>query len=141
MKRISTKVDHESDSQFVGPNESPLTTITGEDDGSRAPSSALEHGAAGTHTALRTSPDLTSKDEVITNHQQQQVSREDRAKRRSETLVHLAEQGDYVFHAPSDEEGLREAAGCSFSGWFAGPEDTTPSEIAARTALRTRLYS
>ena len=59
--------DYESDSQFVGPNEPPLTTITGEDDNSRAPSSFLERGAADTLTALRTSLDLTSTDEVITN--------------------------------------------------------------------------
>ena len=37
--------DYESDSQFFGPNGSPLTT-TGEDDDSRAPSSVTEHGAA-----------------------------------------------------------------------------------------------
>ena len=90
--------DYESASQFVGPNGSPLIIITGEDDNSRAPSSVLEHGAADTLTALRTSPDVTSTAEVITNpldeQQQQQVALEERAKRRSETLVHLAEQKD-----------------------------------------------
>ena len=39
---LDEEVDNESDSQFVEPNESPLTTITGEDDESRAPSSVLE---------------------------------------------------------------------------------------------------
>ena len=97
----------------------PLTTITGEDDNSRAPISVLERGAADTLTALRTSPDLTSTAEVITNpldeQQQQQVAREERSKRRSKTLVHLAEQRDYVFRAPSDEERLKEADGQSLS--------------------------
>ena len=60
-------------------------------------------------------------------------------KRSSETLVHLAEQRDYVFHVISDEERLRGATGRSLSGWFPEPEATTPSEIAARTALRARL--
>ena len=81
---LDEEVDYESDSQFVGPNGSPLTTITGEDDESRAPSSATEHGAADTLTALRNSPDVTSKAEIITNpldeQQQQQVAREDRIK-------------------------------------------------------------
>ena len=136
-------VDHESDSQFVGTSGSPLTTITDVDDDSRAPSSFLEPGAADALTALRTSPELTSTAEVITNpldeQQKQQVAREERAELKSETLIHLVDQRDYVFHAPSDEERLRGAAGRSLSGWFAGPEATTPSEIAARTALRTRL--
>ena len=64
---LDEEVDYESDSQFVGPNGSPLTTITGEDDESRAPSSVTEHGAADTLTALRNSPDVTSKAEIITN--------------------------------------------------------------------------
>ena len=129
---LNEEVDYESDSHFAGPNGSFLTTITGEEDDSRAPSSFLQRGAADTLTALRTSPDLTSTAEVTTNpldvQQQQQVDREERAKRRSEILVHLAEQGDYVFHAPSDEERLRESGGRSLSGWFAGPEVTTPSK-------------
>ena len=140
---LDEEVDYESDSQFVGPNGSPLTTITGEDDESRAPSSVTEHGAADTLTALRNSPDVTSKAEIITNpldeQQQQQVDPEDRIKQRSETLAHLAEQRDYVFHAPSDEERLRGVTGRSLSGWFPGPEATTPSEVAERTALRARL--
>ena len=53
-----------------------------EDVESRAPSSVTECGAAYTLTALRTSPDLTSKAEIITNPldelQQQQVAREER---------------------------------------------------------------
>ena len=81
----------------------------------------LERGAANTLTALRNSPDVTSKAEIITNpldeqQQQQQVAREDRMKRRSETLAHLAQQRGYVFHAPSDEERLRGATGRSLSG-------------------------
>ena len=50
-KDLDEEVDYKSDSQFVGPNELPLTTITGEDDNSRAPSSVIEHGAADTLTA------------------------------------------------------------------------------------------
>ena len=96
-----------------------------------------------TLTVLRTSSGLKSTAEVITNpldeQKQQQVAREERAKRRSETLVHFTEQRDYVFHVPSDDEGLRGEAGRSISGWFAGPEVTTFSEIAAQTAHRTRL--
>ena len=72
----------------MGPH---LATITGEDDNSRAPSSGLERSAANTLTALRTSPDVTSTARVITNpldeQQQQQVAREERAKRRSETMA------------------------------------------------------
>ena len=116
----------------------------GEDDESRASSSVTEHGASDTLTALRNSPDVTSKAEIITNsldeQQQQQVARERRANRRSETLAHLPEQRDYVFHAPSDEERLREATGRSLSGWFPGPEATTPSEIAARTAIAAKYH-
>ena len=37
--------------------------------------------------------------------------------------------------APSVEEYLKEAAGRSLSGWFIGPEATTPSDIAAQTAF------
>ena len=48
------EVYYESDSQFIGPNGSPLTTITGEDDISRAPSPFLKRGAKDTLTALRT---------------------------------------------------------------------------------------
>ena len=107
---LDEEVNYESDRQFVGPNGSPLTTITDEDDGSRALSSVFDRGAANTLTALRTSPDLTSTAEIITKslyeQQQQQVAREERAKRRSENLAHLAEQRDYVCHAPSDEERL-----------------------------------
>ena len=54
---FDNEVDYESDSQFLGPNGSPLATITGEDDSSLAPSSVLERGAADTLTALR--PRLT----------------------------------------------------------------------------------
>ena len=34
---LDEEVDYKSDSQFVGLNGSPLTTITGEDDNSRGP--------------------------------------------------------------------------------------------------------
>ena len=43
---LDEEVDYESDTKFVGPNGSPLATITGEDDNSRALSSFLERGAA-----------------------------------------------------------------------------------------------
>ena len=102
----------------------------------------IKVSAADTLTALRNSLDVASKAEVITNpldEQQNLVASEECAKRRSEALTHLAEQRDCVFRAPSDEERLRGATGRSLSGWCAGPEVTTPSEIAARTALRTRL--
>ena len=93
---LDEEVDYKSDRQFGGPNGSSLTTITGEDDNSRAPRSVIECGATDTLKALRTSPDVTSNAEIITNpldeQQQQQVARENRAKRRSETLVHLVEQ-------------------------------------------------
>ena len=64
---LDEEVDYENDTQFVGLNGSPLTTITGEDDNRCAPSSVLERGAADTLTALRTSPHITSTAEVITN--------------------------------------------------------------------------
>ena len=93
-KDLDKEVDYESDSQFVGPNGSPLATITGEDDNSR-PSSVLERGAADTLTALRTSSEIPSTFEVITNpldeQEQQQVARKECTKRRSKTLVHLVE--------------------------------------------------
>ena len=125
VEDLDEVVDYESDSQFVGPNGSPITTIIGEDDESRAPSSVLQCGASETLTALRTSPDLTSTAKFVTKplyeQQQQQVAREKRAKRRSETLAHLTEQREYVFHASSDEERLRGATGRSLSDWLAGP--------------------
>ena len=58
---LDEEVDYKSDRQFGGPNGSSLTTITGEDDNSRAPSSVIERGAADTLKALRTSPDITSR--------------------------------------------------------------------------------
>ena len=113
-KDLDEEVDYKNDSHFARSNRCPLSTITGKDDNSRAPCSFLERNAADTLTALRTSPDITFMAKVTTNpldeQQQQQVSREERA---SETLDYLAEQRDYVFHAPSDEERLRWAAGRS----------------------------
>ena len=35
---LDEEVDYESGTEFLGPNESPLTTITGKDDNIRAPS-------------------------------------------------------------------------------------------------------
>ena len=84
---LDEEVDYESDTLFVGPNGSPLTTITGEYDNSRAFIPILERGAVDTLTTLRTSPDITSTAEVITNPldepQQQHVASEKSAKRRS----------------------------------------------------------
>ena len=83
---LDEEMDYESDTKFVGPNGSPLATITSEDVNNRAPSVFIEHGAADTLTVLRTSPDLASAAEVNTNpldeQQQQMVAREERAKRR-----------------------------------------------------------
>ena len=98
-------MDYESETECVGSNGYPFTTITGGDDTIRAPSLFREHGAADTLTALYTSPDLASTAEVITNpldeqQQQHQVAREERAKRRSEILLHLAEQDTMSFMHP-----------------------------------------
>ena len=95
VEGLDEEVDYESDNQFVGPSRSPFTTVTSEDDNSSAPIPFLERGAADTLTALRNSPDITSTAEVNTKpldeQQQQMVDSEERAKRRSETLIHLAE--------------------------------------------------
>ena len=48
---LDEEADNISDSQFVEPNESLLTTITGEDDESRAPSSVIGRGGVNTLTA------------------------------------------------------------------------------------------
>ena len=53
---LDEEVDYESDSQLVGPNVSPLISITSEVDNSREPCSVIECGAADTFTALSTSP-------------------------------------------------------------------------------------
>ena len=37
-ENLDEEVDYKSDSQFVGPNGSSLTTITGKDDDNRSPS-------------------------------------------------------------------------------------------------------
>ena len=71
---LDEEVDYESDSQFVEHNGSSLTTITSEEDKSRATSSVTEHGTADTLTALRTSPDLTSTAEVITNRSMSSIN-------------------------------------------------------------------
>ena len=100
---LDEAVDYESDIDFIGSNESPITTITGEDHTSRASSPFLERGAADTLTALRTSPDMTLLTMVNTNpldeQQQQIVASEESAKHRSATMSRLAGQRDYVFRA------------------------------------------
>ena len=64
---LDIAMDYESDIDFVWPNRSPLASITGEDDTSRAPSPFFECGAVNTLTALRTSPDVASPATVNTN--------------------------------------------------------------------------
>ena len=75
-------VNYESDTDFLGPDESPLATITGEDDSRRAPNPFPERGAADTLTALRASSDLESST-LITNPLDEQqrltIAKEERA--------------------------------------------------------------
>ena len=51
---LDIAVDYETDTDFIRPNGSPLTTNTSEYDNSRAPSPFSEHGVADTRTALYT---------------------------------------------------------------------------------------
>ena len=129
---LDEEMVYESDTELVVLNGSHLAIITDEDNNSRAPSPFLERSAADTLTALRTSPDIASTAEVNTtplDEQQQQLApSEERAKRRSETG-----QRGYVSRAPSDEERLKEAGGRSLSGWFIGPETTSPSRATFTT--------
>ena len=73
----------------MGPNGSPLTTITSEDDFSRAPSPFLDSNIVDTLTALRTSPDVMSTATVNTNtldeKQRQLVAQDESVKCRSQT--------------------------------------------------------
>ena len=74
-------MDYESETECVGSNGYPFTTITGGDDTIRAPSLFREHGAADTLTALYTSPDLASTEKIDTNplddQQQRMVASEE----------------------------------------------------------------
>ena len=99
------------------PNGSLLATITTEDDNSRATSSFLERGAVNTLIALRISFYVALNAKINMNplekQQQQIVAREERAKRKSETMTRLTSQRYYVFRAPLDKERLKEASGRS----------------------------
>ena len=93
-------VDYESDTDFLGPDGSPLTTITGEDDSLRAPHPFPNSGAAVTLNALRASSELESTATVtnpLDEEQQLIVDREESAKRRSKTAAKLQGQRQYVF--------------------------------------------
>ena len=82
------EMEFKSDTEFVGPNGSPLATITGEDDLRRELNPFPECGAADMLTALRRTTDLSPTatfSNPIYEHQQQIVDREDGAKRRSKT--------------------------------------------------------
>ena len=50
-------------------------------------------------------------------------------------MTRLAVQRDYVYCARAVEERLKEEARRSLSEWFIGPEATTLSDIALRTAF------
>ena len=69
---LDEAVDYESDIDFIGSNESPITTITGRDHTSRASSLFPERGATNTPTALRTSRDVTSTATINTNQLNEQ---------------------------------------------------------------------
>ena len=88
---LEVAVDYKSDTEFMGPNGFPFTTITGEDDTSRSSSPFPERGAADTLAVLRTSPYVASTVTVNANtldeqQQQQLVAHEESAKRRSAPL-------------------------------------------------------
>ena len=53
-------------------------------------------------------------------------------------MAQLASQRQHVFRAPSVEERLKEAAGCSLSGWVIEFYATSSEDIAKRTALCQR---
>ena len=89
---LDEAVDYESDTDFVGPDRSPLTTLTGEDDTRNAPNPFPERGAADALTALRDPPDESST-AMVTNpldeQQQQTIDQEEGAKRRARNIARL----------------------------------------------------
>ena len=134
-------VDYESDTDFVGPDGSPLTTITGEDDTRHAPNPFPERGAADALTALRDPPNEASP-AMVTNpldeHQQQLIDQEEGIKRRARNIARLQAHRQYRFVPPTVEERLKEASGHSLATWLIGPEAISPEDVATRTALRQR---
>ena len=66
LEDIDEAVNYESETDFMRPNGSPLTNITGEYDTTNAPSRFPKRNAAHTLTALRFSPDVTSSAMVDT---------------------------------------------------------------------------
>ena len=134
-------VDYESDTDFVGPNGSPLTTITGDDDTRHPPNPFPERGAVDALTALRDPPNEASP-AMVTNpldeHQQQTIDQEEGAKRRARNMARLQDHRQYKFNPPTVEERQKEASGHSLSGWVIGPEAISPEDVATQTALRQR---
>ena len=141
---LEDEVVYESDAIFMGPDGSPLTTLTCEDDSCRAPNPFPKRDAADTLTALRTSSDVKSTT-LVTNpldeHQRLTIAKEDSAQRRSRSKATLQDQRDYVFKPLSVEDRLKEASRGTLRGWTIGPEATTPDDIAKRTALRERYLT
>ena len=73
---LDEAMNYESDTDFIGPNDTSLIILTGEDDSSRAPSSFSERVVADTLTTLCSSADMTSMAAVNTkplDKQQQQL--------------------------------------------------------------------
>ncbi|CAI5737337.1 unnamed protein product [Peronospora farinosa] len=89
---LDEAVDYESDTVFVGPDGSPLATLTGEDDTRHAPNPFPERGAADALTALRDPPDVSSTVTVtnpLDEQQQQTIDQEEGAKRRTKNMARL----------------------------------------------------
>ncbi|CAI5702380.1 unnamed protein product [Peronospora effusa] len=138
---LDEAVDYESDTVFVGPDGSPLATLTGEDDTRHAPNPFPERGAADALTALRDPPDVSSTVTVtnpLDEQQQRAIDQEEGAKRRTKNMTRLQDHRQYRFKPPTVEERLKEASGHSLSGWTIGPEAISPEDVATRTALRQR---
>ena len=111
-------VDYESDTDFVGPDGSPLTTITGDDDSRHPPNPFPERGAVDALTALR-DPSNEASPEMVTNpldeHQQQLIDQEEGIKRRARNIARLKAHRQYRFVPPTVEERLKEASGHSLA--------------------------
>ncbi|CAI5731698.1 unnamed protein product [Peronospora farinosa] len=132
---LDEAVDYESDTVFVGPDGSPLTTLTGEDDSSHAPNPFPEHGAADALTALLDPPDVSSTATVtdpLDKKQQQTIDKEEGAKRRTKNMARLQGQVQATY---SGRTPLRKHLEIPF---LAGPLGLRP--FHPRISLRDRLF-
>ena len=101
---LDKAVDYESDTVFLGPDGSPLSTFTGEDDTRHAQNPFPERGAPDALTALRDPPDVSSTATVtnpLDEQQQRSIDQEEGAKRRTKNMTRLQDHRQYRFKPPT----------------------------------------